>query len=335
LKRWKGCVGGPRDVAAEPQDVASQIVGAFVCTLDVGHQDFCVDTERTAVAMMLQTSGFFADFRRPRDSCTSVLASRRCLEECSPTDLREVARQQCSAGPYTLRRNACGYPGQTVQDRTASIDSDTVVRNGKLSSRWRLDGRPEEDSFVEWSTIKDLHMQASHVRHWRRLPSGEPSRSVVLRRTPKPGDGAALLLIVGDHFMLVEELPKPVPRAGSSPCAPGEPPCVAACALYGRVSDKWEVKVASLPWLEGARLFGGEDGLRRVTSVTSETVGILEADGGGELGLGTDHWKILESSVKEQELAQLLAFEMEAQSREQSPRTPVKRSCSAQSPIVA
>ena len=99
----------------------------------------------------------------------------------------------------------------------------------------------------------------------------------MLRRTPKPGDGAALLLIVGDHFMLVEELPKPVPRAGSSPCAPGEPLCVAACALYGRVSDKWEVKVASLPWLEGARLFGGEDGLRRVTSVTSETVGILEA----------------------------------------------------------
>ena len=103
-------------------------------------------------------------------------------------------------------------------------------------------------------------IHADYEEIWRLEP-----QSHGLRAAFGLGDGQGLLVIAGDHFLMMQARKVPLPAGDSLPAlveaALAEGRQDEAFALldmpicYGRISHDWQVVHSTLPWLEGRSLW--------------------------------------------------------------------------------
>lgn len=187
----------------------------------------------------LQTRSWYADLRVPADR---PVARARSLDAYGKEDLARLALVQGFAGELTASADVCLWrrdldfqpPGPIPDEGTYEIVGDVMIERG---------------------------VHAEYEEIWRKVPGSDgPAAAFELT-----GDSAApgrrgLLVVAGDHFMCVLDRVSGPPQGASLSAVAAEPGFDRTVfdmpICYGRVSGGWNVELASLPWLEGAPLWG-------------------------------------------------------------------------------
>lgn len=239
--------------------------------------------DETTQVYWLQTRSWYADLRVPADR---PLADVSSLGGYGVEDLARLARIQGFGGELTASADVCLWrrdldfqpPGPIPDEGAYEIDGDVMIERG-------------------------VHAEYEEV--WRKAPGSDgPTAAFEL-----VDDGAApgrrgLLVVAGDHFICVLDRIGQPPQGASLSALAAEPGFDRAVLdmpiCYGRVSGGWSVELASLPWLEGAPLWGH---------------GVARLDQGGarlnwSLPQGERVFQLLDASVAEpQALAALLQLD--------------------------
>ena len=299
---------------ANGQDSAL-VAGAFQRTVNVNHAAFAVDTPAVLTAVTIVTPTLFADLRVPTSRPASI-AARGSLGECSEAELKELAQTVSFAGFAVVEYGLPGYDGFPVCERLTCIDSQPPPR--RYPNQWRIETNWPKGGWIEWGARKDFHGQALYFEHWKRLPKGEGGPHLALRRSKSEGQDA-LLLVVDDHFILLDDRPTG-PLATVNPGEGGHPSDRGAlavlaqqassaeelrqlnsyCSVYGSVSAGWRISLASWPWLEGTPLLGAAGRLKSIEIDPVKNTAIIMEEGGAR------QWDLLENTFTAEGLADML-----------------------------
>lgn len=300
---------------ANGQD-STLVAGAFQRTINVSHAAFAVDTPAVLTAVTIVTPTLFADLRVPTSRSASI-AARGSLEECSEFELQELAQTVSFGGFAVVERGLPGYDGDPVCERLTCIDSQPPPR--RYPNQWRIETNWPKGGWIEWGARKDAHGQALYFEHWKRLPKGEGGPHLALRRSKAEGQDA-LLLVVDEHFILLDDRPTgPLPTV--TPGEDGHPDDRGAltvlaeqassaedlrqlnsyCSVYGSVSAGWRISLSSWPWLEGTPLLGAAGRLKSIEiDAVSSSATIVEEG-------GPRHWDVVENTFTPEGLAAMLS----------------------------
>jgi hypothetical protein len=216
--------------------VPPEVTGVWrreLITAPGGYHD---DTTRV---FWVQADSWYGDIRLKID--IPRRAGATSFADFSDAELIELAKAQGFAGQLTVTPEMCAWrrdldfqpPGPIPDEGTWRIEGDVLVEGG-------------------------IHAEYEEI--WRLAPQSQG-----LRAAFGLGDGQGLLVIAGDHFLMMRARNAPLPAGDSLPAlveaALSGGDRARAIALldmpicYGRISQDWRVVHSTLPWLEGHPLW--------------------------------------------------------------------------------
>ena len=217
----------------------------------------------TTRVFWVQADSWYGDIRLKIDIPRKPEATG--FADFSDAELIELAKAQGFAGQLTVTPEMCAWrrdldyqpPGPVPDEGTWKIDGDILIEGG-------------------------IHAEYEEI--WRLEPESRGLRAAFGR-----AEGRGLLILAGDHFLMIEGRTTPLPPGESLP-ALVEAALIAgdraaACALldlpicYGRIGGGWRIIHSTLPWREARPLWS------QPPSFAPET---------GELADGGAHWSLLE-----------------------------------------
>ncbi len=195
--------------------------------------------DETTRVFWVQADSWYGDVRLKIDIPRKAGATS--FADFSDAELVELAKAQGFAGQLTVTPEMCAWrrdldfqpPGPIPDEGTWRIEGDILIEGG---------------------------IHADYEEIWRLEPQSQG-----LRAAFGLGDGQGLLVVAGDHFLMM--------RARKTPLPPGESLLAlveAALArgqrdeafalldmpiCYGRIGQDWRVVHSTLPWLEGRPLW--------------------------------------------------------------------------------
>ncbi|HVJ52703.1 MAG TPA: hypothetical protein VM689_09590 [Aliidongia sp.] len=231
--------------------------------------------------LWLQTRGLFADIRIPADRPSRAASS---FGDYTDAELVELAKMYGFAGSFETEGGFCRW-------------------------RRRLDyhppgGPPDEANFtLDGDLLIELGIHADYREDWRR--DTEAAAPVASFTLAEEGGPAGMLVIAGDHFILIEDRLEALPQApslaalvssdlesGNRAAAEGR---LAMKIAYGRIAEGWKIALSTFPWLEGTGLFDGRSGR------FAESEGTLDLSGPGR-----QRWRLIDSSFLPGDLGALM-----------------------------
>ena len=219
--------------------------------------------DTTTQVFWLQSQRLFADLRVPIDRPS--VPGAKGFADYSAEDLLGLAAMQGFAGRFEIEGATCRW--------LRALDYQPPG------------GPPDEALFrIEGDILVETGIHAAYEEIWQReTPPGAPLAAF------RPVEGDGVLVLAGDHFILVEERRPTLPEAPSLAALieadAGTPPAVERLGMliaYGRIGPGWRIELASYPWLEGEIWTAGFD----------EATGLLELSGPAV----TQQWRLVESS---------------------------------------
>ncbi|MDO8412119.1 MAG: hypothetical protein Q7S93_18860 [Phenylobacterium sp.] len=198
-----------------------------------GYRD---DTTRV---FWVQADSWYGDIRLKIDIPRKDGAAS--FADFSDAELVELAQAQGFAGQLTVTPDMCAWRRDLDYQPPGPIPDEGT---------WRIDG----DILIEGG----IHAEYEEI--WRLEPESHG-----LRAAFGLGEGQGLLVVAGDHFLMMRARQAPLPAGESLPvlveAALAEGQRERAFALldmpisYGRISQDWRVVHSTLPWLEGRPLW--------------------------------------------------------------------------------
>ena len=278
------------------------------------------DSDRETEAYNLQTPSIFVDMRFPLQRPTELLRSAGCTStaQCSPEQLRLLARQHCFAG-YSLPGEA--HPRTFTRHHIIDWNYHPSFPRPR-PNRWFVQCSPDGASFKEHSTVRDEDGVPVYFERWQRRTGdagGEKYLAMrrdsecpaVAERKGRAPSRDAVLVVVGGHFAMAVNRAV-FPTFAGCPGPAGPPLVDQALELgtalgraeaaeyldlegsYGTVAGgTFDVLRSTHPWREGQALFPGA----ATVSVKLDAAGFARA-----VHCGADHWIVLENSFSVAEL---------------------------------
>ncbi|HYG84826.1 MAG TPA: hypothetical protein VD978_01055 [Azospirillum sp.] len=254
--------------------------------LSIEHADGRIDA--TTTVLWLQTRTLYADIRIPTGRPSGAFA------DLTDEGLLRCAAQEGFAGTIALDGDVCTWHrALDVQPPGAPPDAGRLTLQGSL--------------LVEYG------VHVPYTEHWWRQDDG--GGRLAAFRLERDAAGLArtgVLVLVGDHFLEAVSRPFALPEAPSlaalvAPELDAGRRDVAERLLdvslcYGRIAARgtpWRVEHATLPWLEGRRLF------ERAPPSFDPDTGVLvrPSDDGREV------WRLDDSTIPGADLARLFTLE--------------------------
>ncbi|WP_300577145.1 hypothetical protein [Phenylobacterium sp.] len=255
--------------------VPAEVTGVWrreLITAPGGYRD---DTTRV---FWVQADSWYGDIRLKIDIPRKAGATS--FADFDDAELVELAKAQGFAGQLTVTPEMCAWrrdldvqpPGPIPDEGTWRIEGDVLIEGG-------------------------IHAEYEEI--WRLAP-----QSRGLRAAFGLGDGQGLLVMAGDHFLMM--------RARKTPLPPGESlPALVEAALasgrrdeafalldmpicYGRIGQDWRVVHSTLPWLEDRPLWTRPP--------------LWDSEAGQLLDGGDSPWTLLELHDPDGELPGLFAL---------------------------
>lgn len=195
--------------------------------------------DNTTRVFWVQADSWYGDIRLKID--IPRRAGAASFADFSDGELIELAGAQGFAGQLTVTPEMCAWrrdldyqpPGPVPDEGTWKIEGDVLIEGG-------------------------IHAEYEEI--WRLEPE---SRG--LRAAFGLGEGQGLLVIAGDHFLMMRARQTPLPQGESLPAlveaalAAGQRHAAVALLdmpiCYGRIGENWRVVHSTLPWLEGRPLW--------------------------------------------------------------------------------
>jgi hypothetical protein len=237
-----------------------------------GYRD---DTTRV---FWVQADSWYGDVRLKID--IPRRAGATSFADFSDAELIELAKAQGFAGLLTVTPAMCAWRRDLDYQPPGPIPDEGT---------WRIEG----DILIEGG------IHADYEEIWRLEP-----QSHGLRAAFGLGDGQGLLVIAGDHFLMMRARKTPLPEGESLPALVGAALAAGrrdeAFALldmpisYGRIGQGWRVVHSTLPWLEGRPLWTRPP--------------LFDEAAGHLLDGGSTPWTLLERHDPGQELPGLFAL---------------------------
>ncbi|MDP1618155.1 hypothetical protein [Phenylobacterium sp.] len=198
----------------------------------------------------------------------------------SDAELIELAKAQGFAGQLTVTPEMCAWRRDLDYQPPGPIPDEGT---------WRIEG----DILIEGG----IHAEYEEI--WRLEPQSQG-----LRAAFGLGEAQGLLVIAGDHFLMMQARKAPLPAGDSLPAlvesalAAGDRARAVALLdmpiCYGRIGRDWRVVHSTLPWLEDRPLWA------RPPHFDSEAGQLLDG--------GPTPWTLLEVHDPDEELPGLFAL---------------------------
>lgn len=211
----------------------------------------------TTRVFWVQADSWYGDIRLKIDIPRK--GDAKSFADFSDAELIELAKAQGFAGQLTVTPDMCAWrrdldyqpPGPVPDEGTWSIDGDILTEGG-------------------------IHAEYEEI--WRLEPESQGLRAAFGR-----AEGRGLLILAGDHFLMIEDRSTPLPPGETLPAlveaALSAGDRASARALldmpicYGRIGAGWRILHATLPWLEGQPLWA------RPPRFSPETGALVDDDG--------------------------------------------------------
>lgn len=211
----------------------------------------------TTRVFWVQADSWYGDIRLKADIPRRPNATS--FADFSDAELIELAQAEGFAGQLTVTPELCAWrrdmdfqpPGPVPDEGTWNLQGDVLIEGG-------------------------VHTPYEEI--WRREPDSQGLRAAFAR-----GDAKGLLILAGDHFLMISDR-RPATPSGESLAALVRAALAAgdrdgACALldmpicYGRISTGWRVVHSTLPWREGRALW-------TAPQYAPATGGLIDDEGG-------------------------------------------------------
>ena len=299
------------------------------------------DSDRETDAYNLQTPSLFVDLRFPVLRPTEALLEGgcACTADCSPEQLRLLARQHCFAG-YTLPEPPLSTPAAAAAAVSSSSSKSPLFTRHHIidwnfhpsfprsrPNRWFVQRSPDGQCFKEHSSARDADGVPVYFERWaRRQGDGGGEKYLALRRDNECPAAAAkagrtpgrdgVLVLVGSHFAAAIDRPS-MPAFAGCPGPAAAPLVDQALSLalhaevstyldlegsYGRAGEGLRVLRCTHPWREGRTLFAAPPALE--LGPDARPVAVC---------WGADRWTVLENSYSVAELRAALGVRLLAQ----------------------
>ena len=234
--------------------VPPEVTGVWrreLITAPGGYRD---DTTRV---FWVQADSWYGDIRLRLDIPRKTGATS--FADFSDAELIELAKAQGFAGQLTVTPEMCAWRRDLDYQPPGPIPDEGT---------WRIEG----DMLVEGG----IHAEYEEI--WRLEPQSQG-----LRAAFGLGDGQGLLVIAGDHFLMMQARKTPLPAGDSLPAlvesalAAGDRSKAFALLdmpiCYGRIGGGWRITHSTLPWLEGWPLWSQPPRLDPETGDLSDSAG--------------------------------------------------------------
>lgn len=199
--------------------------------------------DTTTQVYWLQTESAFADIRIHADRPDLRACGR--LDALGDTDLRALARQAGFAGWTELSGDRCRWHREIDYQPASGITDEGILRRG--------DGVLIEEGVHE-----------PYVEVWEANPYGTGLTETIIRHNAPAGQPRQVLVAHGDAFMYVRDRLVHMPPAPSlealldatAPVAARRSllDCEISFGLRAGGALPWEIRLSTLPFLEGSRL---------------------------------------------------------------------------------
>ncbi|MDP1874191.1 hypothetical protein [Phenylobacterium sp.] len=216
--------------------VPPQVTGVWrreQITTPGGYRD---DTTRV---FWVQADSWYGDIRLRIDIPRKPAATR--FADFSDAELIELAKAQGFAGQLAVTPEMCAWRRDLDYQPPGPIPDEGT---------WRIEG----DILIEGG----IHAEYEEI--WRQEPQSQG-----LRAAFGLGGGQGLLVIAGDHFLMIRTRQAPLPPGDSLPAlveaaiaegARGKAEALLDMPIcYGAIDQGWRVIHSTLPWLEGRPLW--------------------------------------------------------------------------------
>lgn len=260
----------------QDEAVSATLVGAWKRLLFYGgFEHATTKDERT---YNLQTRNLFIDLRVPRTREAVLPSDKTSLQDLTKEELRLYARQHVFSGYTKVVTSGKEY----LCTRHHCIDWNFVGVPRSRPNKWYAELKAEAEgtplrTWKEWAFAKDDRGQHYYCEQWERLPQGEATPILALRK-PRNAKRDGVILIIGDHFNYVfardlsslsEEKQKKYSSYGSTvglvdAALDQDDLDVARAYLsiqggHGTISSGWVVDCANEPWMEGKPFWDAQD----------------------------------------------------------------------------
>jgi hypothetical protein len=275
---------------AAPSDaVPDWLVGLWrreSLTLSTGAEDV------TTHVFWGQTRSIYVDIRIPADRPS--FAGRRSAGDCTPEELRALARQMGFAGRLALHGPKCTWL------RDIDFQPDTGRPDTGLL-------RCEGDVLYETGEASSVIGHAYQEVYAREASGSQRLAALKLKAATGglAGAAGAILLVIDDRFLFARPRPSPLPagrtleqlveaRIDDRDFVRACLDCEVSIGWIGPGQPSWTIALSTLPFREGRRVFPQA----RAGIVAGE----LRLNGGS----GTSRWQIVECSGPPEALVDLL-----------------------------
>jgi len=223
--------------------------------------------DTTTRVFWLQGPRLFADLRVPADRPN--VADARGFADYSGTALLGLAAMQGFAGRFEIDGGTCRWLRELDYHPPGGLPDEALFR-------------------IEGDILVETGIHAAYEEIWQReTPLGAALAAF------RPVEGKGLLVLAGDHFILVEERRAELPEAPSLAALieadAGTPPAAERLGMliaYGRIEQGWSVELSTFPWLEGKTWRASYDDGSGVLELTGPVVRQWRlVESSGELGV--------------------------------------------------